>query len=89
MTDGASPRDAPSSSVMPQPSPLVHCPGCDRDWFGATTAHGLRLLGRCPRCDAELEFHCEDAPPPEPTVDDQLAGVAPSAVLGLPARADH
>jgi hypothetical protein len=75
---------------MPQQQPLVHCPGCDRDWFGATTAHGLRILGRCPRCDAELEFHCDDAPPPEPeAADERLAGVAPSAVLGRPALPGH
>ena len=63
--------------------PRVRCRDCDFAWYGATAAHGLRLVGSCTRCSGELEF-LADADEPVMAVTDDLTGVAPAAVLGTP-----
>jgi hypothetical protein len=62
--------------------PRVRCRDCEFAWYGATAAHGLRLVGSCPRCSGQLEFLADDEP--DAVASDDLAGVAPAAVLGTP-----
>jgi len=64
-------------------SPQVRCRACDFEWYGATAADGLRIVGSCTRCGGELEFLTEQ-PSESPAMSDQLVGVAPAAVLGAP-----
>jgi hypothetical protein len=66
-----------------RPSPRVRCEACDFAWFGATAAHGLRVVGSCPRCGGTLEF-LVDADLAAPEVTQRLAGLSPAAVLGTP-----
>jgi len=68
--------------------PLVSCRACRSDWYGATAAHGLSVLGHCSRCGGSLCFavlHAGAAPQSaEPSVDgDHLE---PWQVLGKPGR---
>lgn len=74
------------------PHPRVRCDGCAFEWFSRTSAHGLRIVGTCPRCGGTLDFLVpveeEDHVPytaTDPTLgprDDQ----APATVLGQPLR---
>jgi hypothetical protein len=66
-----------------RPSPRVRCGACAFEWFGPTAAHGLRVIGSCPRCAGDLHFLLDD---PEPAQDPArlLRDVAPAAVLGVP-----
>ena len=34
----------------------VTCNDCGFEWFGSTSAHALRTVGRCTRCRGELSF---------------------------------
>jgi hypothetical protein len=63
-------------------SPRVRCGGCAFEWFGPTAAHGLQIVGTCPRCGGVLEFlvPVEDD---DPVAEDQRA---PASVLGTPQR---
>jgi len=71
-------------------SPRVRCGGCAFEWFGPTSAHGLRIVGACPRCGGALDFLVPDdgldvsghltSPPTE-----ELRR-APAMVLGTPLR---
>ena len=36
--------------------PAVVCTTCNFAWHSGAMAYGLRLLGRCPRCDGKLDF---------------------------------
>lgn len=65
--------------------PLVTCTACDRQWFSATLAAGLRTVGKCPRCGGELRFAADPTPAPEVAAAPQ-SGVAPHLVLGVPRR---
>ena len=67
-----------------RPSPRVICGECHFAWYGPTAAHGLRLMGSCPRCDGELEFLTEEEPTAVPAAGDELVRVAPASILGLP-----
>jgi hypothetical protein len=67
-----------------RPSPRVRCGTCHYAWYGQTTAHGLRLLGSCPRCGGELDFLAPDAPAEELRMGDELRGQTPASVLGTP-----
>ena len=69
-----------------RPSPRVRCDSCAFEWFGATVAHGLRIVGSCPRCSGSLTFLDGDggAAPDERTMD-----IAPAAVLGTPTSWDR
>ena len=75
-------------------SPRVRCDGCAFEWFGPTSAHGLRIVGTCPRCGGVLDFlvPVEDEPSPALTVSrSPLPAVAedlrtPAMVLGTPLR---
>ena len=64
-------------------SPLVRCRACEFEWYGATAADGLRIVGSCTRCGGDLEFLAEQ-PSESLPMSDQLVGVAPAAVLGAP-----
>jgi hypothetical protein len=68
-------------------TPLVRCGGCAFEWFGATSAHGLRIVGTCPRCGGALDFL---APIADDQVDEPLPGAddtrSPALVLGTPLR---
>jgi hypothetical protein len=66
-----------------RPSPRVRCEDCDFAWYGATAAHGLRVVGSCPRCGGHLAFLADDDLP-APEVTERLAGVTPASVLGTP-----
>ena len=65
-------------------SPKVRCHDCEFAWYGATAAHGLRVLGSCTRCGGELDFLGDDEAQAAPAISDRLAGLAPAAVLGTP-----
>ena len=66
-------------------TPRVRCQDCEFAWYGATAAHGLRLVGSCPRCSGELDFLvAEEAPVGAPAASERLAGLSPAAVLGTP-----
>jgi hypothetical protein len=72
-------------------SPRVRCGGCAFEWFSSTSAHGLHIVGTCPRCGGALDFLVpveDDAPDVSghmvaPVVDDRRA---PASVLGTPLR---
>jgi hypothetical protein len=66
------------------PHPRVRCRDCDFAWYGATAAHGLRVVGSCPRCTGDLDFLTEDEAPSASPVSERLAGLSPAAVLGKP-----
>jgi hypothetical protein len=71
------------------PSPRVRCDGCSFEWFGRITAHGLRVVGTCPRCGGVLDFLSEEieeefAPAPDFTGHQLGDSVSPALVLGLP-----
>ena len=62
--------------------PLVSCSGCGNRWFGRTAAHGLAIIGHCPRCGGNLAF----SEPVEPDAHESEpdSEQAPSQVLGAP-----
>lgn len=66
-------------------APAVRCSSCRFAWHSHTMADGLRILGRCPRCDGMLVFRDELGEGPHPGDDPVVAAVAPHLVLG-PAR---
>jgi hypothetical protein len=63
--------------------PLVNCTDCGFAWFGATAAHGLSVMGFCPRCAGPLCFR-GDAPAPDTGEHRTGPQLAPSRVLGRP-----
>jgi len=67
--------------------PLVSCTGCGFAWYGHTAAHGLSVIGCCPRCRGALQFH-EHGPTPQsaPDTGDDLQ---PWQVLGPPTGWAH
>jgi hypothetical protein len=65
------------------PSPRVRCGGCAFEWFGATSAHGLRIVGACPRCNGELDFLVPDEDEGPAPAREPLA-LHPASVLGKP-----
>jgi hypothetical protein len=72
-------------------SPRVRCGGCAFEWFGPTSAHGLRIVGACPRCGGVLDFlvPIEDDATPDVTghvMPDAGDARAPATVLGTPLR---
>ena len=63
----------------------VSCQDCGRSWFGPTAAHGLSVLGQCPRCGGSLRFRdepAEDAVGAGASAEPEL--VQPWQVLGTP-----
>ena len=65
-------------------APRVRCKDCEFAWYGQATAHGLSVLGHCPRCGGELIF-TEPGLPEAPAEGEREDLVAePSRVLGLP-----
>lgn len=88
----------PAASDHPPPAERhgparVSCGDCLFAWYGATAAHGLSVLGHCPRCGGQLHFHDEPAVVPDPVArrpitgarrEHALAGVEPAQVLGTP-----
>jgi hypothetical protein len=67
--------------------PAVTCTSCERSWNSASMAEGLRLLGRCPRCNGTLNFAQDSADAPAARViGDGRAEMAPHLVLGIPRR---
>ena len=63
-------------------TPRVRCGGCAFEWFGATSAHGLRIVGACPRCSGALDFLVAVDEPDRPAT--ALDALQPAAVLGMP-----
>ncbi len=68
----------------------VSCTSCGRQWFGATVAEGLAVLGHCPRCGGEIAFAPEQAAGAAGDRRSELiaAGVQPWQVLGRPTSWD-
>jgi len=89
--DDHRPGRGPVPSGRVTRDPRVRCGGCSFAWFGATAAHGLRIVGRCPRCGGELRFLADaarDAADAE-RADRPRAAIAPSLVLGTPTSWDR
>jgi hypothetical protein len=59
----------------------VTCTECGFEWFGATAAHALRMVGSCTRCRGELSFNEE---PVVPTILEPAVDVPAHLVLGSP-----
>src|SRR4051794_9303202 len=63
-------------------APLVVCTQCEFSWYSPAMAHGLSMLGHCPRCDGPLQFtgprDCADRTPA------RGGARPPHLVLGLP-----
>jgi hypothetical protein len=53
----------------------VVCGDCQFVWYGLTAAHGLSIIGRCPRCGGGLHFRDEF-----PTAPRSDVGTAPEPV---------
>ncbi len=64
-------------------SPRVRCGDCAFEWYSATSAHGLRIVGTCPRCGGALDFLVG---PEDETPEASPDRRAPQTVLGLPLR---
>ncbi len=62
--------------------PLVSCSGCGFAWYGRTAAHGLSVIGHCPRCRGALRFHDHTAALERGETG--AADVPPWRVLGTP-----
>jgi hypothetical protein len=60
----------------------VRCDGCDFAWYGADSAHGLSVIGRCPRCGSTLQF-LDPVEPAQPAASDSPGGKRPAG--GKPA----
>jgi hypothetical protein len=73
---------------MSDQQPRVQCDACDAKWFGEIAAHGLSVLGRCPRCDGQLHFRADSTPPAEGSGDaaPERAELQPWQVMGAPNR---
>jgi hypothetical protein len=67
-----------------RPSPRVRCGGCAFEWFGETAAHGLRIVGSCPKCGGTLDFLVADEAERPAAAAERLHGLNPAAVLGTP-----
>lgn len=61
--------------------PAVECRACEKRWYSDAMAHGLALLGSCPRCGGEIVVHREAAAPAERRF---THTDAPERVLGRP-----
>ncbi|HEX4107991.1 MAG TPA: hypothetical protein VHX88_07640 [Solirubrobacteraceae bacterium] len=72
--------------LAPEGRERVRCGGCGFRWFGVIAAHGLSVLGACPRCGGELEFREHAGVPDEDELESrsELAGLQPWEVLGVP-----
>ncbi len=64
-------------------SPRVSCDACEFQWFGETVAHGLGILGRCPRCSGSLTFRDGEGGDAAHR-DERVSDVSPAAVMGTP-----
>jgi hypothetical protein len=71
---------------MSDQQPRVQCHACDSKWFGEIAAHGLSVLGRCPRCDGQLRFSAETASAAEGSAEvaPERAELQPWQVMGAP-----
>ena len=69
-------------------APLVSCDGCDFAWYGRESAHGLAVIGHCPRCGGGLRFlqqeTISETRPPDRFDHSRNEQLAPSRVLGVP-----
>ena len=62
---------------------LASCEDCGREWHGATAAHGLSVLGHCPRCNGtHLTFR--DAAATGTVPETASSALEPWQVLGTP-----
>jgi hypothetical protein len=59
----------------------VSCKECGFEWFGATAAHALRMVGSCTKCRGELEFMEESTAPADAA---RATDVPAHLVLGTP-----
>jgi hypothetical protein len=62
----------------------VRCKGCGFRWNTPAMAHGLRVLGSCPKCKGELEFGARGLPEAAGPADAPAGPDAPHLVLGIP-----
>ena len=80
-------RAAEAESDHVGPTPCATCTACSFAWHSATMAHGLRIIGSCPRCGGELAFAADAGEPGGPApAPDPDADLPPHAVLGIPRR---
>jgi len=89
--DDHGPASGPVTSARMAPDPRVRCGGCSFAWFGASAAHGLRIVGSCPRCGGELEFLGDEEQDAADVAmaDRSASAVAPASVLGTPMSWDR
>jgi hypothetical protein len=66
--------------------PLVNCIACEFAWYGRTAAHGLSVIGHCPRCGGPLQFHGDSSGPER--FERVARNVQPWQVLGTPTSWD-
>jgi NAD-dependent SIR2 family protein deacetylase len=73
------------SSVRLLGSPArVQCEKCEFCWYGATAAHGLSIIGHCPRCGGGLHFRDEPGGPSVVAAGPAALDLEPAQVLGTP-----
>lgn len=89
--DDHGPASGPVTSARMAPDPRVRCGDCSFAWFGASAAHGLRIVGSCPRCGGELEFLGDEEQDAADVAmaDRSASAVAPASVLGTPMSWDR
>jgi hypothetical protein len=63
---------------------LVWCDDCDFQWHGTISAHGLRVIGHCPRCQGPLRFRDERASVGRLEETAAAEELQPWQVLGMP-----
>jgi hypothetical protein len=84
------PGGMPSRRLLGPPA-RVQCANCEFLWYGATAAHGLSIIGHCPRCGGSLQFRDEPsgasivaAAPVALDLEPAQVDLEPAQVLGTP-----
>jgi hypothetical protein len=65
-------------------SARVQCENCEFLWYGATAAHGLSILGHCPRCGGGLKFRDQPGERSAAPAGAVASDLEPAQVLGMP-----
>ena len=66
----------------------VLCEECGFLWYGATAAHGLSIIGHCPRCGGSLSFRDHSGAPAEGASADPVVHMPRAAVHAEESRLD-